>query len=146
MQARNPPWLRNSGKMSPEVQNRGISGPKKDLCPPKTTSKHSPRFNSIYGTSVVAIPQQFSGDGRKASRPPQNASKTRLRTNWVMLVSAGLNAQVQAQFLSGHLRADLLFANRLPNLHHVTCERGIPCFFNAASLGTSITTFLIKHH
>ena len=33
---RDPPWLWNPGQMSPEVQNRGISGPtNKDLCPPK---------------------------------------------------------------------------------------------------------------
>ena len=29
LQARNPPWLWNPGEMSPEVQNRGISGPTK---------------------------------------------------------------------------------------------------------------------
>ena len=40
MQARNPPWLWNPGQTSPEVQNRGISGPtKKDLCPTKILKK-----------------------------------------------------------------------------------------------------------
>ena len=29
MQARDPPWLSNPGETSPEVQNRGISGPTK---------------------------------------------------------------------------------------------------------------------
>ena len=32
---RDPPWLWNKGQTSPEVQNRGISGQKKDLCPTK---------------------------------------------------------------------------------------------------------------
>ena len=30
-QERDPPWLRNPGQTSPEVQNRGISGPIKVL-------------------------------------------------------------------------------------------------------------------
>ena len=37
---RDPPWLWNPVQTSPEVQNRGISGPhKKELCPPKILIK-----------------------------------------------------------------------------------------------------------
>ena len=37
---RDPPWLWNPGQTSPEVQNRGISGPaKRALCPPKHVKK-----------------------------------------------------------------------------------------------------------
>ena len=38
MQA-SPPWLWNPGQMSPEVQNRGISGPTKRTCVLKTKQK-----------------------------------------------------------------------------------------------------------
>ena len=34
-----PSWLWNPGQTTPEFKNRGISGPKKDLCPPKIIKK-----------------------------------------------------------------------------------------------------------
>ena len=35
----NPLWLWNPEETSPEIQNRGTSEPKKDMCPPKTFKK-----------------------------------------------------------------------------------------------------------
>ena len=47
MQARNPPWLWNPGQTSPEVRNRGISGPTKRTRVLQKFKKKEKKFNIL---------------------------------------------------------------------------------------------------
>ena len=51
---RDPPWLWNSGQTSPEVHNRGISGPRKRTCVLQKFFKKSLSFRSMWVTDVIA--------------------------------------------------------------------------------------------
>ena len=67
---RDPPWLWNPGQMSPEIQNRGISGPTKRTY---VLKKNSFFFKKVSGSCTFQLQDQYSASVSKPEpRSPVN--------------------------------------------------------------------------